>query len=269
MLSINFRSVKAKVSIAVLASVVWMATAVAEDAPYQGGGHLTEVQFSASDGVTVFADHITGKAGAKAPLIILYHQAQGSARGEYETIVPRLLSEGYQVLAVDQRSGGDAFGAPNRTVDKIGSNAHYCEAYPDMIAALDYARGLEGEPKPFIWGSSYSAGLVIRLGAARGDDLSGVLAFSPAAGEPMAACDPNAHIKDLKVATLALRPGSEMEYESVQAQLDLFKAHDRETYVAPDGVHGSSMLVEERTEASTEVTWGIVLDFLSRHAQQK
>jgi pimeloyl-ACP methyl ester carboxylesterase len=42
-------------------------------------------------------------------MFLLFHQGGASARGEYGPIIPRLLSAGYHVLAVDQRSGGDRF----------------------------------------------------------------------------------------------------------------------------------------------------------------
>ncbi len=61
----------------------------------------------------------------------------------------------------------------------------------------------------------------------------------------------------------ALRPQSEFEVESVQAQMKEFEAHGIQTYVANPGVHGSSMLNAERVGDSTEAAWTVVLEFLA------
>jgi alpha-beta hydrolase superfamily lysophospholipase len=69
------------------------------------------ISFTASDRVQVFADYYS--AGSKAkPLILLFHQA-GSNRGEYATIGPMLATLGFNALAIDQRSGGNAWGQTN------------------------------------------------------------------------------------------------------------------------------------------------------------
>jgi alpha-beta hydrolase superfamily lysophospholipase len=222
-----------------------------------------EVSFRTSDGVTVFADlHLT-RGDKKAPLILLFHQAGGDARGEYGTIVPRLLKRGFHVLAVDQRVGGERFGGTNRTLAGIeGASYGYCDAYPDLEAALAFvqARGFTG--KRVAWGSSYSAALVIRLAAEHADELSGVLAFSPASGEPLKDCLPEAYADSLEIPVLALRPASEMKRESVRVQLERFGKLGMKTYVADPGRHGSSMLVRERVEGDVEPTWSVVLHFL-------
>jgi hypothetical protein len=42
-----------------------------------------------------------------------------------------------------------------------------------------------------------------------------------------------------------------------------FEQFGVQTYVADPGVHGSSMLDEERVGSSTEATWNVVLEFLA------
>jgi formylglycine-generating enzyme required for sulfatase activity/alpha-beta hydrolase superfamily lysophospholipase len=234
----------------------------AQDLPGQRG-----VEFEADDGLLLRGDLHLPTGDRRAPTVILFHQAGSNARGEYGAILPRLTAAGYNVLAVDQRSGGSRFGSENRTVAALPEDQKelgYCEAWPDLVAALRYAAILDLGEKRFVWGSSYSAGLVVKLGAEHGDLLDGVLAFSPAAGGPMADCDPSEFISQLAVPTLALRPGSEMEYESVVEQLAAFEAAGHETYVSKDGVHGSSMLDASRTGKDVEATWRVVLDFLDR-----
>jgi dienelactone hydrolase len=238
------------------------------DAPahYGGVGAQTEIEITASDGNTLFADLIQTKKDKTAPLVILFHQAGGSARGEYRTIAPRLIEEGYHVLATDQRSGSDQFGAPNRTVDRAGTSTSYCEAYPDLIGTIAHAKAAGFTGPIFVWGSSYSAGLVINLGVEHGEGITGILSFSTAAGGPMEPCTSNALADQLTIPTLALRPLSEMAMESSQTQQEKFKSLGFETYVSENGVHGSSMLSPWRIEGSPEPTWEVVLDFLARHS---
>lgn len=222
-----------------------------------------EVTIETADGISLFADLQTGAGGPSAPTVMLFHQAGGDARGEYGEIAARLLANGYNVIAVDQRSGGDQFGTMNRTVDRLdGATFGYCEVYPDLEATLGYLRSAGFDGALAAWGSSYSAALVFQLGAKHAGDISAILGFSPASGEPLADCDPETWLEELTVPALALRPRREYEIDRVRAQLERFAAAGVQTYVADPGVHGSSMLSAERSGGSTETTWSVVLDFL-------
>jgi alpha-beta hydrolase superfamily lysophospholipase len=211
-----------------------------------------EVTFQAEDGVNLYGDlYASGDRGA--PIVLLFHQAGSNARAEYGSIVPRLLESGYNVLAIDQRSGGTRLGGVNRTASALeGASPSYCDAYPDLEAALAFviANGFEG-PR-VVWGSSYSAALVIRLAAEHPDDVNAVLAFSPASGDPMGACKPGPFLENLETPILALRPASEMENPRVRAQLEQFQELGHATYVAANGVHGSSMLNPERVQGDSK-----------------
>ena len=155
-------------------------------------------------------------------------------------------------------------GGTNRTVAAAGDeNYSYCDAMPDLEATVDYAVGNHLGSPLFVWGSSYSAGLVVRLAAERPDDVDAALAFSPASGGPMADCSPNDAATAVKQPLLILRPASEMSRESVATQFELFESEGHQTYVAEHGVHGSSMLNEARTGQPTDDTWDAVLAFLS------
>ena len=228
-----------------------------------------EVSFAAADGVRVYGDVYASAAGKTAPTILLFHQAGGDARGEYLRIAIRLLDEGYNVIAVDQRSGGDRFGGENRTVAAL-DNAEfgYCDAYPDLEAALTYAREAGFSGPLAVWGSSYSAALVFQLGAKNAQEVDAILGFSPAAGPPLADCALRPYLEDLAVSALALRPRREYEIESVRKQMEEFDSVGVQTYVADPGVHGSSMLSDERVQASTEATWTVVLEFLKANLRE-
>ena len=222
-----------------------------------------EVRFETRDRVAVFGDLYMSPGGRSGPIILLFHQAGGDAQGEYTEIARRLVESGYNVLAIDQRSGGDRFGGTNRKVRALdGEEYGYCDVYPDLEAALDFVRA-DGFDGPLaIWGSSYSAALVFQLGAKRSEEVSAILAFSPASGAPLADCDVQQYVKDLSVPALALRPSKEYEIDSVKDQMGRFKDSGIRTYVSDPGVHGSSMLVEARVGDSTQPTWTVVLDFL-------
>ena len=224
------------------------------------GAAAEEVRFLASDGITIFADEITHSSGTGAPLLILFHQAGGDGRAEYAYAAPRFSAAGFSLLVVDQRSGGNRFGGVNRTVEALGESTGYCAAYPDLEAALLYASQRYGGPI-YAAGSSYSAGLVIKLGAKHADKLAGVIAFSPAAGGPMKDCSPNPFATTLKTPTMVLRPRREMANPAVADQFALFEKAGHTMFVAENGVHGSSMLDPARTKSDTEAVWQAVLAF--------
>ena len=226
-----------------------------------------EITFVAADGIAVFADlyRPPGMSAGDGTIVILFHQAGGDARGEYASIVPRLLQAGYEVLAVDQRSGGDRFGGVNRTMAELDREYSYCEAYPDLEAALGWAVENNDARRIAVWGSSYSAALAIRLAVDHPDDVDAVLAFSPASGEPMEGCQPDEVLGDLRTPTMALRPDREMGIESVAAQALELERNGVVVVVSVGGVHGSSMLDPDRASGDVEPTWRAVLEFLSAH----
>ncbi len=138
------------------------------------------VTFRAADGVTVTGD-LYAPNGNGAPFIILCHMA-GSSRGEYVSIAPRLNELGFNCLAVDQRSGAFSNGVENLTAKSArekGKGRSYADAYPDIEAALLFVKRSFRPETVILWGSSYSADIVLTLAAKRPGDISAVLAFSP------------------------------------------------------------------------------------------
>jgi dienelactone hydrolase len=138
------------------------------------------ITFKASDGLEITADlYITNPE--TSPLILLFHQA-GWSRGEYKEIAPKLNKLGYNCVAIDQRSGEIVNDVANETYkraleQKKGTN--YVDAYVDINSAIDYAKAnYKSAKKLIIWGSSYSAGLVIKAASER-EDVDAVIAFSP------------------------------------------------------------------------------------------
>lgn len=113
---------------------------------------------------------------------MLFHQA-GWSRGEYIEIAPKLNKLGFNVLAVDLRSGKSVNGVSNQTAKRAlmaGKRTRYIDALPDMESALLFARTLAGKNAKIIaWGSSYSSALVLQLVGEKPELVDAVLSFSP------------------------------------------------------------------------------------------
>ena len=103
---------------------------------------------------------------------------------------------------------------------------------------------------------------MIILAADNNADIAGVLAFSPASGEPMKGCEPQRYVDAVTADMLVLRPQREMEYESVASQLEAFRRACAQTLVVADGVHGSSMLIDSRTDADGSAARAAVYRFI-------
>jgi pimeloyl-ACP methyl ester carboxylesterase len=223
----------------------------------------TEISFYTKDSLKIYGDFF--ELDKAAPTILLFHQGGANSRGEYNSIIPILKEEGFNILTIDQRRGGQRFGNYNKTVAEIPRNTYgYCDAYPDLEAALEFVKTSSLTGKKIVWGSSYSATLAIKLASNNLDAIDGVLAFSPASGDPMEGCRPEELLKTLQTPLLLLRPSREAEIESVKAQLELAKQYNHETYIAKKGVHGSSMLVEGRVGNPTDENWAVVKTFLNK-----
>ena len=177
-------------------------------------------------------------------VVALFHQGGGSARGEYGFLVPWLLERGYDVVAADLQGGGDRFGWPNRTVAAAPEPEgwSYCQALGQVEAVAGAARELAAGRPVVLWGSSYSAALVVRAAAQDPSGVAAVLAFSPASGEPMEGCRPEDVADGVAVPLLVVRPDAEAALPTVAEQLGRFDRAGHETFVARPGAHGSSAL---------------------------
>ena len=63
-----------------------------------------EVTFETADKIKIYADIYLAPKGKSAPMIMLFHQGNGDARGEYGPLVPRLLRQGWSVIAIELQS---------------------------------------------------------------------------------------------------------------------------------------------------------------------
>lgn len=224
-----------------------------------------EVTATAEDGVTVFGTASFGMLPDTAPLIVLFHQGGSNGRAEYAPLIPWLNENGYRTIAWDLRVGGDIYGGTNRTADARLpiKPSSYCEGFPDMHAALDTSLNYSSSGQAIIWGSSYSGALVFHLAAEVPEKLSGVISASPANGPPMTDCLPQARLDELKTPAFVLSPTVEMKDDSDYEDKTRFEAAGVKFMIVEDGIHGSSMLVDARTEADMSDARAAVVAWLS------
>ena len=144
---------------------------------FTGHAQKSNVSFLASDGLEVTADLYVGNPVSH--YIILFHQA-GSSRGEFQDIAPRFQKMGYNVLAVDLRSGSNMNYVNNQTAENAREknlpNSMF-DAHKDISAAIRYV-GEQTSIPVVLLGSSYSASLVLEEALAN-PKVKAVISFSP------------------------------------------------------------------------------------------
>ena len=227
---------------------------------------VESVRFRSADGLEIHGDRYPLPGEPAAPVILLFHQA-GASRGEYEDIAPRLNRLGFECIAVDLRSGRRSRGKENRTAAAAraaGRGTSYADALPDVLAALDHARRHYPGRKIILWGSSYSAALVLKVAGDRPGDVAGVVAFSP--GEYFAHLgkgstwiqDSARHIQ-VPVFISSARD----ESDSWRAIYDVIPSKTKTSFVPTSaGHHGSSALWKEYRDS--EAYWQVLIPFLLR-----
>ena len=244
----------------IAAFTLWVASSASAGASFQA------IDFPAADGLEVRADlyETHDKAGT---LIVLFHQA-GWSRGEYREIAPKLVALGYRVMAVDQRSGGAINGVRNETARRAAAKRRkrsYLDAYPDLEAALKFAKTKLKASRVVVWGSSYSASLVFRLAAEHPSEVDAVLAFAP--GEYFKKAEGPEYVRGfaLKVNQPLFVTSSKQERAQVEP---IFKASPSKKKIlftpASKGQHGSRALWDKWPDS--DVYWSSVLGFLREYA---
>jgi dienelactone hydrolase len=138
-----------------------------------------DVIFPTPDAVLVHSKlYITDSKETK--MMILCHQARFS-KGEYKETAPKFNKLGYTCLAIDQRSGDKVNDDVNKTAEqavKMNYRTDFDDAEIDIRAAVHYLYS-KYDKKVTLVGSSYSAGLVLKIAASEKDKVEAVIAFSP------------------------------------------------------------------------------------------
>jgi dienelactone hydrolase len=221
------------------------------------------VTFDAADGVKIFGDYKGSRDGSR-PLILLFHQAS-SNQHEYDPIAAKLNGLGFDTLAIDQRSGGPAYGQTNKTAAAARSGPDFLAALPDLEAALAWGstRGGAGAKSTRIiaWGSSYSASLVFALAAKNPGKITAVLSFSPGEyfGSRSFVRDAAAKVKVPIFVSSASDPGEIGEAKAILASAG---AVQKVQHIPRNGTHGSSSLREDRNPRGAAENWKAVETFL-------
>ena len=138
-----------------------------------------KIEIQSTDGLTISADYYPSEKKSLG-VILLCHQA-GWSRGEYTKTGPWLASLGYDAIAIDQRSGRTINGIKNLVAEQAKKNkldTNYISAKPDIEAAIQ-AISKRFKQKIILLGSSYSAGLAVRLAGEGHPKLKAIAAFSP------------------------------------------------------------------------------------------
>ncbi|MGH7884173.1 MAG: alpha/beta hydrolase family protein [Thermodesulfobacteriota bacterium] len=224
------------------------------------------ITFPSKDGLTVTADtYITNPESSL--FIILFHQA-GWSRGEYNEIAPKLNKLGFNCMAVDQRSGGAVNRVINQTVleaEKNKKNTTYLDAKQDIEASIKYVREKYKPKKLIIWGSSYSAALVLQIAGEKPNLVDGVLAFAP--GEYFISLGKSStwvkdSSKNIKVPVfITSAKGEEGNWKAI---FNLIESGDKVSFVPETkGNHGSRALWSEF--ADSDDYWKAVNEFLKNY----
>ncbi len=232
--------------LAIVAFAAWcgQAQAWASEMAHEGQSpDGQDVATTAADGGKVFGTAYFDGLPEDAPVILLFHQARSNGRGEYGPLISWLNGLGFRVIAWDQRSGGGLYGGTNRTVAAHGGSTGYCQAYPDLEAALAFARAQYHPRKLLVWGSSYSGGLVFKLAARHADEIDGVVAFSPA----FAVCGTDRDWRKVRLPILVVWPDSEARGSYASRIIAGLREKGAQVIIVQGGRHGSSTLVDSRT----------------------
>ena len=224
------------------------------------------IGFPSKDGIQISADLYAPHKDQTTPFIVLFHQA-GWSRGEYMEIAPKLNALGFNCLAVDLRSGGSINTIENEThkrAKQLDMPTKYVDSYPDMETAIAYTRTKYAKGKLIIWGSSYSAALVLKY-AGDHRDVDGVLSFSPGeyfSGQGKSNMYVTDAARSIQVPVLITSAKNE-----VKSWKDIFEAIPsvKKEFFTPEtsGNHGSRALWQKFDDS--DVYWTAVDAFLKKN----
>lgn len=222
---------------------------------------VVSIVYPSLDSLSITAD-VYMTENEDAPLIILFHQARFS-RGEYLEIAPKLNALGFNCLAVDQRSGGKVNQLINETHQRAvadGKKTGYVDAWPDLVATVQFANDILKVNQLIIWGSSYSSALVFPLTAKHKDLIDGILSFSPGNYFEMDGKTISDYAKEVDCPVFITSCKS--EEEEWQPIYNNLKPTSTFYYLPEDeGFHGSKALWDENE--GHELYWKAVEDFLN------
>lgn len=218
-----------------------------------------EVQFPSKDGLLITGNLY--EIDKNKPVILLCHQA-GYNKYEYADIAPKLNQMGFNVMAIDQRSGGSFAGKDNETLKRAtekGLSTEFLDAEQDMEAAVDYLNK-KFKQKVILWGSSYSSSLTLFV-AQKNKRVKAAISFSPGdyfgdAKKSLAEVFP-------KIKVPFLVTSSNQESQALSGLLAGVKLKKNQSQFIPEGsgYHGSRALWEG--QKGGEEYWNSIKAFLT------
>ncbi|WBW99102.1 MBL fold metallo-hydrolase [Oceanirhabdus sp. W0125-5] len=215
--------------------------------------------FPSLDGLDITADLYL--IDNTSPIILLFHRARWS-RGEYLEIAPRLNELGYNVMAIDARSGASINGVDNKTVLRALENglAHtHPDALVDIEAAIQYAHEELGYEDIITWGSSYSASLVLAISQKYSDNVRAVLAFAPGEYFKIENKSIAKYAKELQLPVFIT--GSKPEEQWYRPLYEAISSKDKVCFIPESqGYHGSQALWKSSND--NDSYWNAVKTFL-------
>jgi pimeloyl-ACP methyl ester carboxylesterase len=132
-----------------------------------------------------------------APCIVMAHGFSATRDQALPHYAERFVSEGYAVVLFDYRHFGASGGEPRQLLD-------IKKQHQDWVSAIAYARGLDfvDPARIVLWGSSFSGGHVVAVGA-KDPNVKAVLAQVPY-GDGLATVLSFPLLSNLKITGLAL-----------------------------------------------------------------
>lgn len=220
------------------------------------------IQIESTNGLTINADLYLLQDSTK-PFIILFHQA-GYSRGEYRPIAPRLNQLGYNCIAIDQRSGesvNDVINETAKSAKELSLKTDYISAFPDIEASLKYTHENFKPNKVIIWGSSYSASLVLIMASKYKKEINAVIAFSP--GEYFTYEGKMIKEYSKQISCPCFITSTKDESSSLTEIFNNINCTTKIMYVPEGkGKHGSSALWSNQSE--NEKYWKVLIEFLQQ-----
>lgn len=220
------------------------------------------IKYPSLDGLSISAYLYTDNNKSK-PFILLFHQSSYS-KGEYLEIAPKLTDLGFNVMAVDLRSGDMVNFIENETSDRaldLNLSTERISTLPDIEASILYAQKYLCTNKLILWGSSYSSSLVLYI-ANKTKNISAILSFSP--GEYYK--KQGKHFIQNHVNHLNMPIFITSKKEEKKNWWDIYQAipSKEKIYFLPktNGVHGAKALWKENP--SHQVYWDAVISFLKK-----
>jgi pimeloyl-ACP methyl ester carboxylesterase len=223
-----------------------------------GSAFSQTITFPSKDGLLITADLY--EKDTTFIYILLCHQA-GYSRGEYIETAQRLLQEGYNCLAIDQRSGKEANKILNETAKRAkekDTGTDYKDAEQDILASIEWLYKKNGGKKIIVLGSSYSASLVLKI-ANKNEMVEKVVAFSP--GEYIRGTSITLSSRDMDKP--AFITSSRSEAESVKEIAKAIPTANLTLFIPEsEGIHGSRALW--KSNPNSEEYWNALLPFLKK-----